>query len=99
MDFANIAVDVVTCAYNRRCCSTNCIFELVKIITTAKVAEAINIARKNVYHTSANYAHSELRHLLKFGANAISEVYAYFDHMKALSSITDTLERMKVRNV
>ena len=49
MDFAQIAVDVATFAYKNRCCSKNCILELVKQFTTDKVAEAVHLARKNVY--------------------------------------------------
>jgi predicted metal-binding protein len=92
MDFAQIAVDVATFAYKNRCCSKNCILELVKQFTTDKVAEAVHLARKNVYHTNANHAHSELRHLLQFGSNGIDEVCAYFEHMKTLSTDNNTPE-------
>lgn len=99
MDFAHIAVDVATFAYTNRCCSKHCILELVKQFTTDKVAEAVHLARKNVYHTNANHAHSELRHLLQFGSNGIDEVCAYFEHMKTLSTDNNTPEKIKVRNV
>ena len=76
-----------------------CILELVKQFTTAKVAKIVHLARKNVYHTNANYAHSELRHFLQFGSNGIDEVCAYFEHVKPWSTNTDTLANIKVRNV
>jgi len=99
MDFANIAVDVATFAYKQRCCTKNCILELVKKFTIDKIAEAVHLARKNVYYTNANYAHSELRHLLQFGSNGIDEICAYFEHIKTLSTDTDTHAKIKVRNV
>ena len=99
MDFANIAVDVATFAYKQRCCTKNCILELVKQYTTDKVAEAVLQARKNVYHTNANHAHSELRNLLQFGSNGTDEVCAYFEHMETLSTDKNTPKKIKVRNV
>ncbi len=99
MDFANIAVDVATFAYKQRCFTKNCILELVKQYTTDKVAEAVLLARKNVYHTNANHAHSELRHLLQFGSNGTVEVCAHFEHMETLSTDKNTPKKMKVKNV
>ena len=99
MDSSYIAVDVATFAYKQRCCTQNCILELVKQFTIDKIAKVVHLARNNVYHTNANYAHSELRHLLQFGSNGIDEVFAYFEHMKTLSTDTDTPAKIKVRNV
>ena len=93
MDFANIAVDIATFAYKKCCCSKNCILDLVKRYSSDKVAEAVHLARKNVYHTNANFAHSELRNLLN---DKDGEVFAYFDHQKLLSSFADTPSRIKV---
>ncbi len=72
-----------------------CILELVNKFTTDKVAEAFQVARKNVYRTDANYAHSELRHLLHFGTNGISEVCAYFDNMKKCLQLPIHLQKLR----
>jgi hypothetical protein len=54
-------------------------------------------ARANVYHTDANFAHEELRDLIKSGqCHYTGEIFAYFDHMKILKATTETPLKIKV---
>ena len=65
--FPSICKDITEYAVSKKCCSINCIYNLVETHNILQVANAVQSARKNVYHTNANCAHQELRDLLKSG--------------------------------
>ena len=95
--FPSICKDITEYAVSKKCCSINCIYNLVETHNILQVANAVQSARKNVYHTNANCAHQELRDLLKSGqCRDTGEVIAYFDHMKVLTATTGTPLKIKV---
>jgi hypothetical protein len=95
--FQSICKEITDYAVSKKCCSINCIYNLVETHNILQVANAVQSARKNVYHTNANCAHEELRVLLKSGqCRDTGEVIAYFDHMKVLTATTGTPLKIKV---
>jgi hypothetical protein len=95
--FESICKEITDYAVSKKCCSINCIYNLVKTHNILQVANAVQLARKNVYHTNANCAHVELRDLLKSGqCQDTGEVIAYFNHMKVLTASTETPIKIKV---
>jgi hypothetical protein len=95
--FPSICKEITDYAVSKKCCSINCIYNLVETHNILQVANAVQSARKNVYHTNANCAHEELRDLLKSGqCRDTGEVIAYFDHMKVLTASTKTPLKIKV---
>jgi hypothetical protein len=95
--FPSICNDITKYAVSKKCWSINCIYHLVETHNILQVANAVQSARKNVYHTNANCAHQELRDLLKSGqCRDIGEVIAYFDHMKVLTDPTRSPLKIKV---
>ena len=100
MSEEEIAIELTTYAFKHKCCTHNCIHQLVTKFNIDLVTKAVHKARENVYHTNANHAHVELRDLLKTRLRPISKkVNAYFDHMKAFSTFPDTPLLIKVRKV
>ena len=65
MSTEEIAIELTTYAYKHKCCSHNCIHQLVLKFNIDLVTKAVHKARENVYHSNANHAHVELRDLLK----------------------------------
>jgi hypothetical protein len=95
--FQSICKEITDYAVKKKCCSINCIYNLVEKHNILQIANAVLSARKNVYHTNANCAHEELRDLLKSGqCRDTGEVNAYFDHMKVLTASTETPLKIKV---
>ena len=95
-----IAIELTTYAYKHKCCTHNCIHQLVVKFNIDLVTKAVHSARQHVYHTNANHAHVELRDLLKTGLCHVSKkVNTYFDHMKAFSTFPNTPLLIKVRKV
>ena len=91
-----IAQSITKWAYvdEKKCCSGNCILNLIRKYSFDKVIRAIHLARSDVYHTNANRAHEELRELLKFGRCAENgDVMTFFDHKNVFESET---QRIKV---
>jgi len=66
MHYPSIYKEITDYAFSNKCCSVNCIYNLVETHSIIQVAKAMQLARANVYHTNANFAHEELRDLLKY---------------------------------
>jgi len=98
MSAHEIAIELTTYAFKHKCCTNNCIHQLVSKFNIDLVTKAVHNARKQVYHTNANHAHVELRDLLKTGLCPVSKkANTYFDHMKLFSTFPDTPLLVKVR--
>jgi len=97
MHYPGICKEIANYAFSKKCCSVNCIYNRVETHNIIQVAKAIQKARANGYHTNANFAHEELRYLLKTDrCRYTREIFAYFDHMRVLKATTKTPLKIKV---
>ena len=89
MHYPCICKEITEDAFSKKCCSVNCIYNLVETHNIIQVEKEVKLARVNVYHTNASFAHDELGDLLKSGQwRDIGEISAHFDHMRFLTATT-----------
>jgi len=97
MHYPSIGKEIANYAFSKKFCSVNCIYNLVETHNIIQVTTAVQKARTNVYHTNANFAHEELRDLLKSGqCYDTRDVLTYFDHMSVLKATAETPLKIKV---